>query len=402
MAMNRRQVLAFLAALNVLPKTSPAGDLTAAAAGTSLIGAAWRGPNKSDPYHAGVLAADWHAEKLTVRYSLPLPTRPHGITAEADGGLLVIGVRPGTWLLRCDKEGRVVQQVRGDDDTSTTRLNGHAAAAGDVLYTTETDIRSGRGRIGVRDRRTLKKLDEWDTHGIDPHQLILDHRGQLFVANGGVPRTLSDKKYDLHRMESSLVRLDGRSGRLLRQWRLEDPRLSLRHLAWSHDPAEQLSPDRPNTVVHPLGGLPRSGGGTYKGEAYLGIAIQAEHDDPAARAAAPLLAVLDGDVLRIPSLDNDGVGYAGDIAPAYDEGFAVSSHQAGLVQLWHPGAASKLTSIITFKEAAALTGWPGPEGEGGLLVATAYGVVRWRPTTKAAFLLWPEPMALDNHWVLVG
>jgi hypothetical protein len=28
--------------------------------------------------------------------------------------------------------------------------------------------------------------------------------------------------------------------------------------------AEQLSPGRPKTVAHPLGGLPRSGGGTYK------------------------------------------------------------------------------------------------------------------------------------------
>ncbi len=374
--MNRRQALGILAALGVLPKAGLGQTPLPDAGGKSLIGAAWRGPNMGDPYHAGVLAADWAQEKLTILYSLPLPTRPHGITAEADGGLLVIGVRPGTWLLRCDGAGRAMQQLRVDDDNSTTRLNGHAATAGEVLYTTETDLRSGRGRIGVRDRQTLKKLDEWDTHGIDPHQLILDHQGQLFVANGGVPRTLSDKKYDLHRMDSSLVRLDGRNGRLLRQWRLDDPRLSLRHLAWSHDPAD--------------------------GDAYLGIALQAEHDEPAARAAAPLLAVLDGDALGIPTRANDGVGYAGDIAPAYQGGFAVSSHRAGLVQLWHPGAAQKLTSIITFKEAYALTAWPGPAQDGGLLVATAYGLVRWLPTANARFLAWPESMALDNHWVLVG
>jgi hypothetical protein len=68
--------------------------------------------------------------------------------------------------------------------------------------------RQARGRIGVRDRQTLRKLAEFDTHGIDPHQLLLDHEGHLIVANGGVPRTPADKKFDLQRMDSSLVRLD--------------------------------------------------------------------------------------------------------------------------------------------------------------------------------------------------
>ncbi|KFB77447.1 MAG: hypothetical protein AW06_001442 [Candidatus Accumulibacter cognatus] len=67
----------------------------------------------------------------------------------------------------------------------------------------------------VRDRRTLQKLDEWDTHGIDPHPLALDAAGPLIVANGGAPRTLADQKYDLQHMESSLVRLDTASGSLL-------------------------------------------------------------------------------------------------------------------------------------------------------------------------------------------
>jgi len=60
-----------------------------------------------------------------------------------------------------------------------------------------------------------RKLDEWDTHGIDPHPLALDAAGPLIVANGGAPRTLADQKYDLQHMESSLVRLDTASGSLL-------------------------------------------------------------------------------------------------------------------------------------------------------------------------------------------
>jgi hypothetical protein len=359
---------------SALPKLALASDNPRQA----VLGAAWRGPNKSDPYFAGALSADWETGKLGIRYAVPLPTRAHGLLAEADGGLLVVAARPGRWLLHCDGRGEIVQQVKLEENTSAARLNGHAivAAQGDVLYTTETDHGSGRGKIGVRDRQTLKKLAEWNTHGIDPHQLLLDHEGHLIVANGGVPRTLADKKHDLHRMDASLVRLDAKNGTLLRQWRLVDPRLSLRHLAWSHTPLDS--------------------------EAYLGVAIQAEHEDAEKRAAAPILAILDGDELFVPTRANDGVGYAGDIAPGYRGGFVLSSNQAGIAQLWHPGTSDKMTAIVRMEEAYALAPWNGPGKGGGVLVATAIGLVRSHPTAKPALLPWPQPMALDNHWVLIS
>ena len=341
------------------------------------LAAAWRRPNAGDTYYAGVLDADWERKKLAIRHAVALPTRPHGLLPETDGSLLVVGVRPGAWLLRLDGKGREMQRVNLDDEASGARLNGHAIVGrqGDVIYTTETDARSGRGRIGVRDRHSLRKIDEWDSHGREPHQLLLDADGHLMIANGGIPRTAADKKYDLHRMDSSLVRLDGQNGGLQRQWQLDDRRLSLRHLAWSH--------------------------GHKTGKSYLGIAMQAEHDDAAARAAAPVLAVLDGDELYVPTRANDGVGYAGDIAPAWNGGFALSSNQAGLAQLWHPGMPDQLTPIVELQEAYALTGWQGPSPGGGVLVATALGLVRWHPAAKPVFLPWPEKMALDNHWVLI-
>ena len=376
--MNRRHFCLSLAALSGMPKLALAISPTAAVPQTALIGAAWRGPNASDPYHAGVLAADWDSRKLAIRYELPLPTRPHGLLAEADGGLLVIGVRPGTWILRCDASGKITQQLKLSDEASNTSLNGHAVPAqtADVIYTTETDSKTGRGKIGVRDRLSLRKLDEWDTHGIDPHQVLLDQNGHLVIANGGVPRTASDKKFDLHRMDSSLVKLDSKTGRLLQQWQLDDKRLSMRHLAWSDSSVD--------------------------GQRYLGIAMQAEHDDPLKRAVAPIMAVLDGEVLSLPTRANDGVGYAGDITAANNGGFVLSSNQAGLAQLWQAGAPDKLTPVVELQEAYALTSWTGPKPGGGVLVSTAPGLVRWHPAAKPLFLPWPKPMALDNHWVLLN
>lgn len=376
MPMDRRQFVKLLGACGLLAQAGLASSADENPQ-SALIAAAWRGPNPGDTYYAGVLAADWGRKKLEIRHAVALPTRPHGLYPEADGGLLVVGVRPGAWLMRIDAAGAVSRQVNLEDEASSARLNGHVIpnAKGDLLYTTETDMKTGRGRIGVRDRATLGKLAEWDSHGLEPHQLLLDGDGNLMVANGGVPRTPADKKYDLHRMDSSLVRLEDGSGKLLRHWKLGDSRLSLRHLAWSHAPF---------------------------GRAYLGVAMQAEHEDAAQRANAPILAVLDGDQLLTPARSGDGAGYAGDIAAAYNGGFALSSNQAGLAQLWHPGAPEKMVPIVELQEAYALTEWKGPQPGGGVLVATGLGLVRWHPTAKATFLPWPKPMALDNHWALIS
>ena len=340
------------------------------------VAAAWRGPNPSDPYHAGVLLADWGRKKIEILHSVLLPTRPHGLLPEADGSLLVAGVRPGTWLMRIDPEGKISRQVE-IETSANALLNGHAltGAGGDVVFTSETDFASGRGVVGVRDRVTLRKIDEWDSGGLEPHQILLDAEGHLMVANGGIVRNRADKKIDLPRMDSSLVRLNAKNGAELRRWKLSDARLSLRHIAWS------TAPD---------------------GERRLGIAMQAEHDDAAQRSRAPVLAVLENERLIVPTRANDGFGYGGDIAAAYNGGFVVSSNLAGLAQLWHPGASEKLTPVVDLQEAYAMAEWQGPQPGGGVLVSTALGLVRWHPVAKPVFLAWPKPMALDNHWALIS
>lgn len=371
--MNRRDFLKLTGAASLL-----AGSQTLLATSDAsgvLIAAAWRGPSPTDPYFAGVLVADWASKKIAIRHALQLPTRPHGLLPAADGSILVVGVRPATWMLRIDSDGKLVQQV---NETGDLRFNGHAivSPAGDLVYTTETDFATGRGRIGVRDAKTLQRLETWDSHGIEPHQLLVDRQGALMIANGGIPRTLADKKFNLQRMESSLVRLDGRSGKLLRRWQLDDPRLSLRHLAWSALPGDD----------DPL----------------LGVAMQAEHDSPAQRNAAPVLAVLDGDTLLLPTGGNTaGAGYAGDIAASSGGGFALSNNQTGTARLWRPNDPEQLLPIVEMQEAYALADWAGPQPGGGILVSTAPGLIRWHPAAQPLFLPWPQPMALDNHWVVM-
>ena len=52
-------------------------------------------------------------------------------------------------------------------------------------------------------------------------------------------------------------------------------------------------------------------------------------------------------------------------------------------------------------DSGADSGAHGPADGGGILVATAYGLGHWHPSAPPNLLAWPEPMALDNHWILI-
>jgi hypothetical protein len=348
----------------------------AAEASPLRLGAAWRGAREDDPQQLGVLEIDWAERRVAVRWHTPLPARAHGLTAEPGGHLLAVAMRPGTWLLRCDAQGRVVQRLDIGDEPDGHRFDGHAVASDDGrwLYTTQTDP-AGRGFVAVREHDSLRKVEQWSTHGVDPHQLLLDARGDLMLANGGILRTADGRKRDLDRMASSLVRLDGRSGALRGQWTLPDVRLSLRHLAWG----------RPRDGTQPL----------------LGVALQAEHDDPAQRNAAPLLAVWDGLDLRVATQAAEGAGYAGDIAPAGPGGFALSNHKVRRAFLWWPQQAVALHRFAELDEPYALASPASGADADAVLLACGAGVARWHPQQPPAMLRWPQPMALDNHWVVM-
>lgn len=375
--MNRRNfLLQFglgIAALPVLSRAARADS--GSAPGPLAIGATWRGSSTDTRFRAGVLVADPGRRTLGIRWSVELPTRAHGLLAERDGGLLVVAVRPGRWLLRIDPEGRVVRQHLLDEAAGDRRFNGHVVASADGrrLYTTETDTGTGAGWVTMRDAQSFARLAQWSTHGIEPHDIVVDTDGHLVVANGGILRTAQDGKRDLDRMDSSLVRIHADTGELLGQWRVPDARLSLRHLAWSRPAGE--------------------------GGALLGVAMQAEHEDPTRRAEAPVLAVWDGRDLAVPSYAVDAAGYAGDIAPAAQGGFVISSNSVGRALLWQRDVPGRLALIAELQQAYALCRWPDAVQPGGVCIAAARGLGLWHPALPAMLLPWPEPMVLDNHWI---
>jgi uncharacterized protein len=351
--LNRRQVLAAVA-------LASAGFKTQAAAPQATFAAAWATPQGE--WRIGTLAPRNGA--LAQRTALEVPTRAHGLLWH-DGQLLAVARRPGDWLVRWKPGSSDPQWAWIEPDRA---YNGHVIASrdGKLLYTTETNLETGAGLVGVRDARSMEKVGEWATGGMDPHELLLDADGTLIVANGGIP-TLPETgrlKIGLDRMDASVVRIDTGSGERIGQWRLDDPRLSLRHIAW----------------------------GEREGRRVLGIALQAEHDDAERKRSAPVLALFDGRALQAVSAPKTLAGYGGDIAFAAGR-FAVSCPRANGVALYD--GAGGWQGFVALEEACALA-----SGAGALSVAGLQQSARLSPGSEPAYQ--GLALRLDNHWLALA
>lgn len=393
--MNKRQFLRCLPAGLLLGTTLPALARPAphTTTATTTLLAAWRSPLQLSPAGAtlgasaptdyiGRLEADWDAGRIHIRQALPIPGRVHGLLPGREHSYYAIATRPGAWLLHVDGDGQLLRQRQLDDEAKTgaRSLDGHASLSPDGawLLTSETDPATGQGWIGIRDARTLKKEAEWRSHGIEPHALQFIDQNRLLIANGGLLRGPRDKKRNLEQMDSSLVLLNPGSGERLGQWRLPDPRLSLRHLALATPAAGQQ--DTPLRA---------------------GIALQAEHDDPQRRQAAPILAVWDGERLGIPSHMPVGQGYCSDISPGPNGGFYLNGERVHRAFYWDPARPGELATIAEHERSGALARWsatPDQDAAPGVLIGTAHGLVGWHPAHPERQLPWPIAMALDNHW----
>lgn len=238
-----------------------------------------------------------------------LPNRAHEVLSIPGhaGQALAVARRPGEFLLRFDT--RRAQALQWHEMELDRFLCGHAAfsADGQTLYTPEFDAESGAGLIVERDPLSLSKRREYASGGLGPHAMMVEPEGTLLVANGGLlilPET-GRRKLNRAHMDSNLARLDGQTGRVLDTWRVDDPFLSLRHIARA-----------PNGAI--------------------AIATQAEHADDAARRAAPLIALLEPQGLRTIAAPVGMLleGYAGDIAHLPGRGFMVSATRADQLAWW--------------------------------------------------------------------
>lgn len=199
-------------------------------------------------------------------FRIPLPDRGHAAAAHPDAPEAVaFARRPGTFALVIDcVSGRVTHRL---DAPEGRHFYGHGAFVeeGALLVTTENDIESGAGRLGLWARdEGYARVGEIASGGIGPHEVLRLPGDVLAVGNGGI-LTHPDhgrEKLNLETMRPNLSYVT-LSGGVQEQVELapELHRASIRHLAhhgglvgfamqWEGDLSEPV----------PLLGLHRRGG----------------------------------------------------------------------------------------------------------------------------------------------
>ncbi|CZF82111.1 DUF1513 domain-containing protein [Grimontia marina] len=167
-----------------------------------------------------------------VCFQTPLPGRGHGIAISNNKQLAyVFARRPGDFIQTIDLKTGGVRNIT--HPPSEKFYYGHGDVLGNQLFVVEGDIASSEGSIGVyhtnRDG-SLTRMREISGFGVGPHEMKVINGNTMAVAVGGI-RTEGRKKLNLDSMQPSLVMIDIESGLVTERYTLEDPKLSIRHLA---------------------------------------------------------------------------------------------------------------------------------------------------------------------------
>lgn len=224
----RRGFIGTLMAASLVPKFSWAD-----AGNPGFLGAARRADGQFSLFGISRAGADV--------FEIPLPGRGHAAAAHPTRPEAVaFARRPGTYALVIDcVAGRVRQQLQAP---AGRHFYGHGVflADGSVLCTSENDIQTGQGRIGLWSvGESYRRMGEIASGGIGPHDMKLLSDGMtLVVANGGI-HTHPDhgrEKLNIDTMRPNLSYLTVADG-VVDQVQLSPTmaKASIRHLALAKD-----------------------------------------------------------------------------------------------------------------------------------------------------------------------
>lgn len=366
--MARRSVLAGLGAASVLPLL---GSAASGAAAARLYLNAY-----GDRAAFGLAGFDADGQ---IRYRLPLPGRGHSFARRADRRIAVaFSRRPGDYALVFDPvDGTAQHLILAAEDRN---FCGHGAFAADgrLMFATEAIGSTGDGVLGIYDAADgWRRIGEFSTHGLDPHEIRLMPDGRtLVVANGGIlmKADMPRLKLNIPDMDPSLVYLDARDGSLMRQIR---PAADLRQLSIRH-----IAIDRHGRVAVAM---------QYEGPETDPVPLVALHDAPA--GAGHL------DYLPMPEEQRMAMRqYCGSAAmDVSGRHLAVSSPRGNRVLVWdmdrlalaHAGEARDVCGIAAQPEA-------------GFLVSNGLGHIYRMDRDGLQVLGNAEGLQWDNHMVMAA
>jgi uncharacterized protein len=233
--------------MTLVTRREALAGLTAATAALALrAGAARAAPGpiwlgcRSDPEIGDQIAA--FDGSGAVRMALPLPARGHAMALHPGRDeAVVFARRPGSFAVVFAPERGLA--IRRFDSPASRHFHGHGVydPTGRLLIATENDREHPRGVLGIYDAEDgYRRIGEIESHGIEPHQVLLMPDGRtLAAANGGILTGGAGgrEKLNLDTMEPVLAYMELGSGKLLeaRHMPPELHHLSIRHLAVAAD-----------------------------------------------------------------------------------------------------------------------------------------------------------------------
>ncbi|MBU1173812.1 MAG: DUF1513 domain-containing protein [Alphaproteobacteria bacterium] len=184
----------------------------------------------------GTFGAALASERGAVIATLKLPARGHDVVrCPVTGRLAVFAWRPGTFAMVFDTRGNAVATLTSP---AGRHFFGHGSFSPDgrLLYATENDFETADGKIAIYDATSgFARIGEFNSYGIDPHEMMLMGENLICVANGGI-ETHPDygrEKLNLATMRPNVAFIDRHTGDLLSLHELPQRfhQVSLRHLA---------------------------------------------------------------------------------------------------------------------------------------------------------------------------
>ncbi|MCB1510244.1 MAG: DUF1513 domain-containing protein [Hyphomicrobiaceae bacterium] len=226
MAIDRRS---FVLGVAAFATGAVAADRSGADTRRAVIGATVK---RRDGSYAAVLY-DIDKGLLT---SAALPARGHDLALNRrTGDVVAFARRPGTFAIAFNED-----RSRAPAAFSTPpgrHFYGHGVFSRDGrrLYTSENDYTSAKGVIGIWSAPDYRRIGEWPSFGLGPHDLnLLSDDRTLVVANGGILTHPEHgrRSLNLATMAPSLAYIDRETGELREQHVLPKAlhKLSIRHL----------------------------------------------------------------------------------------------------------------------------------------------------------------------------
>ncbi len=364
---SRRSILSILGGASLLPWLGSAEGFAAASSRLYLNA-------YGDKGSFGLAGFDADGQ---IRYRLPLPGRGHSFAKREDGRIAVaFSRRPGDYALVFDPvTGTALHLIPAAEDRN---FCGHGAFTSDgkLMFATEAVGSTGDGVLGIYDAANgWKRVGEFATHGLDPHEIRLMPDGRtLVVANGGIlmRADMPRLKLNIPDMDPSLVYLDVRDGSLVRQLR---PAADLRQLSIRH-----IAIDRRGRVAMAM---------QYEGPEADPVPLVALHDAPAGTGRL--------DYLPMPEDQRAAMRqYCGSAAmDSSGRYLAVSSPRGNRVLVWD----MERLALVRVGEARDVCGIAA-QADAGFLVSNGLGRMyrlgddgRMAAVAEAGRLQW------DNHMV---